>query len=432
MLGGFAAAAAGGTGLLLLPGATERPGGASFIEALFTAVSALCVTGLVVVDTPGHWSSFGECVILVLIQIGGLGVMTTGAVIGLAVARRLSLRTRLTAAAEAGGGRPVNAPEVILGVLRITVLTEAAVAVILTLQFALTYGMPWDQASWYGVFHAVSAFNNAGFSLFSDNLAGFAADPVVCLSISAAVILGGLGFPVLMQLRRRPFTPLAWSLNTRLVLLGTGVLLAAGTLLVLLVESGNPRTLGPLNWPARLLAAFFQSVQTRTAGFSSINIGEMDPLSWLGMDLLMFIGGGPAGTAGGIKVTTFMVLIYVVAAELRGGASVTMLGKRLGSQVPREAITMLLAAAALVLAATGFLMAVTDFGLDVLLLETTSAFGTVGLSAGISAAIGPVGQSVLVVLMFVGRLGPLLLAAGLALRSRRSRVELPEERPIIG
>ena len=367
-----------------------------------------------------------------LIQIGGLGVMTIASVVGLAVIRRLSLRSRLTAAAET---KSIGLDEVrgmILGIVRVSLGVEGIVAVILSLQFGLTYGKPFGEAVWLGVFHAVSSFNNAGFALFSDSMMSFVSDPVICLSMSAAIILGGVGFPVIMQLRRHFTNPRLWTMNTRLVLWGTVLLLVLGTVFITLLEWDNPRTLGALDWPARLLAGFFQSVQTRTAGFNSIDTSAMHSTTWFGIDALMFIGGGPAGTAGGIKVTTFAVLFFIVVAEVRGDAVVNVFGKRLSRAVHRQAIAVALIAAALVATSTGALMLLTGLSLDQTAFEVISAFGTVGLSTGITAEVTVVGQIILVLLMFIGRLGPITFASALALRERRLLYQLPKERPIIG
>jgi trk system potassium uptake protein TrkH len=429
---GFAVAVLIGTLLLTLPIAKVGPGGASFAEAIFTATSAVCVTGLAVVDTATYWTPFGQVVILLLIQVGGFGVMTFASVVGLAVVRRLSLRSRVTAASEAHSVDLEDVKGLVLGVVRISLLVEGAVMVLLTLRFIFGYGEPVSRALWLGVFHSVSSFNNAGFALFSDSLMGYAVDPFICLPIAAAVILGGLGFPVIVQLRKHLRSPLQWSMNTRIVLTGTVTLLVAGTVYITAIEWSNPATLGPMDWPAKLLVGFFQSVQTRTAGFNSIDVGSMDSASLFGMDVLMFIGGGPAGTAGGIKITTFAVLYFILLAEIRGDGVVNVFGKRLSRAVHRQAIAVVLLAVFVVMVSTATLMVLTDLSLDALLFETISAFGTVGLSTGITAGLPPAGQAILIVLMFIGRLGPITFASALALRERPRTYELPKERPIIG
>ena len=432
VFGGFSAAALLGAGLLALPIAKSGPGGATPIEALFTAVSALCVTGHIVVDTPTYWTLFGQVVILVLIQVGGFGVMTFASFVGLIVVRRLSFSARLNTAAEAHSLGLGDIKSLVLGVVRISLVIEASVALILAVRFATAYGYSPLEAAWLGVFHGISSFNNAGFSLFSDSIIGFAADPVVSLTICISVILGGLGFPVILQLLRDGWRPRLWNMNTRLVLAFTAILLLGGTLYITALEWDNPDTLGALDPGARVLTGFFHSVQTRTAGFNSVDIGAMDGATLLGMDVLMFIGGGPAGTAGGIKVTTFAVLLFILLAEIRGDGVVNVAGKRLSRAVHRQAIAVVLVSVAVVVAATIAIMLISNLDLDRVLFETISAFSTVGLSTGITAGLPAPAQLILVVLMFVGRLGPITFATALALRQRNVVYQLPKERPIIG
>lgn len=432
ILVGFAIAAAVGTALLTLPVAKAGPGGASPIEALFTAISAISVTGHIVVDTASYWTLGGQIVILALIQLGGLGVMTFASVVGLIVVRRLSLTTRITAATEARSVGLDDIGRLVKGVALISLIIEGVTSLILALRFAIGYGYAWHEAAWLGLFHGVSSFNNAGFSLFSDNLIGFAGDPIISLTISTAIILGGLGFPVLVQLRRHLRHPRAWSMNTRIVVAATPVLLVLGTVFITVVEWSNPATLGKLDWPDRILAGFFQSVQTRTAGFNSVDIGQLHETTWLGMDVLMLIGGGPAGTAGGIKVTTFAVLLFIVIAEVRGDGVVNVFGKRLSRAVHRQAIAVVAVSLGVIISATGAIMLMTAHGLGPVLFETISAFSTVGLSTGITAELPPAAQLVLALLMFVGRLGPITFATALALRERQVLYQLPKERPIIG
>lgn len=429
---GFAAAIAVGTALLMLPIAKSGPGGASFLEALFTATSAVCVTGLTVVDTPTYWSGFGQVVIMLLIQLGGLGIMIFASLIGLVLARKMSIRSRLNTAAEAKAIGLDDVRGLVRGIVLISLIIEAATFALLFPRFVFGYGYDAGQAGWHALFHAISSFNNAGFALYTDNMIGFVSDPFICLPMCAAIILGGLGFPVIFQLRKEFRHPLHWSMNTKLVLWGTGVLLVIGTIYITAIEWGNPDTFGRLDPWARVLAGFFHSVQTRTAGFNSVDIGAMHDETWLGMDVLMFIGAGPAGTAGGIKVTTFAVLFFIMMTELRGEGAVNIFGKRLSRAVHRQAITVVLIAVAAVVAGTGLLMLLSGENLDRALFETVSAFATVGLSTGITADLNDASQLVLVVLMFLGRLGPLTLGSAIALRERRILYELPKERPAIG
>ncbi|HEX8079976.1 MAG TPA: potassium transporter TrkG [Jatrophihabitans sp.] len=421
-----------GTALLALPVAAAGPERASFWEALFTAASAVCVTGHLIVNTATYWSPFGHVVILVLFQIGGFGVMTMATLLGMLVSRRIGLRTRITTAVETRSLGIGDVRSVIASVLRISLAFEAVTALALTARFYFGYDEPAGRALWLGVFHGVSAFNNAGISLFRDNLVPFADDPWVCLPVAFAVISGGLGFPVLLQLRRELLHPRFWTLNTRLVLAASAVLLVSGTAFITAMEWNNDRTLGELSFGSRLLNGFFLSTMTRTGGFNSVDIGALDPATWLGMDVLMFIGGGPAGAAGGLKVTTFAVLFFIIYTELRGDGAVNALGKRLPRSAHRQAITVALVSVAVVVVATLALLVMTEFTLDQVLFEVVAAFSTAGMSTGITPDLPLAGQMIVVILMYLGRVGPVILASGLALRRTTRLYELPKERPIIG
>ncbi|GAA1684343.1 potassium transporter TrkG [Nonomuraea maheshkhaliensis] len=429
---GFGMAVVIGAAVLALPIATESGESAGLLAALFTATSAVCVTGLVVVDTPTHWSMVGESVIAGLIQVGGLGIMTLATLFTVLVAGRLGLRARIFAQAETKTLSMADVRHVVRRVVVFSLLCEAVTAVILTGRFLLGYGEPWGRAVYLGVFHAISAFNNAGFALWPDSVMRFVADPWICLTIAAAVIVGGLGFPVVFELLRGWRRPRRWSVLTRITVGVTAVLLAAGTLVFLAAEWHNPKTLGTLDDSGKLLAAFFAAVMARTAGFNSVDIAGMDPTSWLATDLLMFIGGGSAGTAGGIKVTTFGLLAFVIWAEMRGEREVNVGHRRLPEPAQRQALAISLISVALVALSTYLLLALTSHSLDRVLFEVVSAFATVGLSTGITADLPPAGHLLLVMLMFIGRIGPLTLGTALALKDRARRYQLPEERVIVG
>ena len=431
VVGGFAFASGVGTLLLMLP-ISAQGRAATPLEALFTAVSAVCVTGLTVVDTETFWSGFGQVVILALIQIGGLGIMLFASLIGVVLARKLSIRSRLTAASEARSIGVGDVRGLVKGIALITVVIELAVAFVLFLVYLLRYGYAPLDAAWKAIFHAVSAFNNAGFALYSDNLVRYASDPIVLLPLAAATILGGLGFPVIMQLRKEFRHRLHWSMNTNIVLSATATLLILGTIYICVIEWNNPATLGTMDVGSRILTGFFHSVQTRTAGFNTVDIGQMHEATWLGMNVLMFIGAGPAGTAGGIKVTTFAVLFFIIYTELRGDSAVNIFGKRLSRAVHRQVITIALLSVGVVMSATTALLLITGLDLDRVLFEAISAFATVGLSTGITPTLPPSAQLILIALMFLGRLGPLTLGTAIALKHRPLLYELPKERPVIG
>ena len=421
-----------GTVLLMLPMSRADPGGAPLLIALFTSTSAVCVTGLAVQDTATYWSGFGQGVILALSQIGGFGIMTGATLLGLLVTRRLRLSTRLIAQAET---RSIALGEV-AGLLRliflVTVSVELAAAAILTLRLRYTYQEPWDQAIWNGLFHAISAFNNAGFSTYSDGMMRFVADPVVIMTVTVAVVLGGLGFPVLYELRRKLRHPARWSIHTKITLLGTAVLLPAGWVAVLAFEWSNPDTLGPLDLTGKLLASMFHSAMTRSGGLNSVDIGKMELETLAVSYVLMLIGGGSASTAGGIRVTTFLLLGFVVLAEIRGEPDTTAFRRRISSEVQRQALSVVLLAVGLVALATLLLLVLTDFALHDVLFEAISACATVGLSTGITPKLPPAAQFVLVVMMFTGRVGTVTIATAFALRMRKRPYRYPEERPIVG
>jgi potassium uptake TrkH family protein len=429
VIAGFLGAIAVGTLLLLLPiAASGEP--ASFMQALFTATSAVCVTGLIVTDTPVFWSGFGEAVILVLIQIGGLGVMTVASLLGVLVSRRLDLSSRLVAAAST---RTVSLGDVRRMLIRVVVLAavvEGAVAAVLTVRFAVTYDEPFGRALWDGVFHAVSGYNNAGFALFSGSLMDFVSDPWICVPIAAATIVGGLGLPVVLEVLRERRRPKRWSLHTKITLLMTVLLLVAGTGFFLVTEADA--TMGNLSGADRILASFTQSANARTAGFNSLDTGALHSETWLGTIILMFIGAGSGGTAGGIKVTTFAVLAVVIWSELRGEPDGNLFDRRISAATQRQALTVALLAVAIVVLPTLWITALSPFNVDQILFEVTSAFTTTGLSTGITAQLAWYHQVVLVLLMFIGRLGPITLGTALALRARRRLYRLPESAPIIG
>jgi trk system potassium uptake protein TrkH len=430
--GGFGAAVLVGTGLLALPVATESGQPAPLLDALFTATSAVCVTGLATVDTGGYWSTFGEVVILALIQAGGLGIMTLATLFTVLVSGRLGLRARFLAQAETRVLSLRGLRRVVRNIVLFSLVSEAATAAVLTGRFAVGYDQPLGDAAYHGVFHAVSAFNNAGFSLNPDNLMRYVADPWISLTVAAAVIVGGLGFPVIFELARGWRRPRQWTVLTRITLTLTATLLAVGTIIFTLVEYANPKTLGPLDGPGKLLAGFFASAMTRTAGFNSLDISALRSESLLASDILMFIGGGSAGTAGGIKVTTFGLLAFVIWAEMRGEPQVNVGRRRVPDSNQRQALAIALLGIGAVVVATFALLAMTPYSLDRVAFEAVSAFATVGLSTGITADLPSAGQLLLVVLMFLGRTGPLTVASALALRDHAPRFELPEERTIIG
>jgi trk system potassium uptake protein TrkH len=421
-----------GTGLLLLPVARAGPDGAPLHVANFTATSAVCVTGLTTVDTRTYWTPFGQVVILLLMEAGGLGFMAMASLLGLAVTRRIGLRRKLIAQTEINVVQLGETRRILLGVAAFSLLFEMLAAAVLTGRLWLAYDQPIGRAAWSGVFHAVAAFTNSGFSLYSDNLVGFVSDGWVSLTLALTVIAGGLGFPVLLELLGHRRRSRSWSLHTKLTLTMTVILLVVGTVAILGFEWSNPATLGRLDLPGKLLAGFFQSVTPRTAGFNSVDYAQMHEASWLVTDILMFIGAGSAGTSGGIRVTTFAVLFLMIRAEVRGVPTVSAFRRRIPDTAQRQALAVALIGIGAVVLATLAITALSPFPLARTSFEAFSAFGTVGLTTGITAALPLGAQNLLILLMFLGRTGPVTLATALALREHEPRYRYPEERPLIG
>ncbi|MCQ4259445.1 TrkH family potassium uptake protein [Stutzerimonas stutzeri] len=421
-----------GTVLLMLPAASSSGASAPFVTALFTSVSAVCVTGLVVVDTGTYWTAFGQVVILGLFQLGGFGMMTVATLLGLLVNRSFRLRTKMIAQVENRSLGVGDISSVAKLVFVVTLVVEAAAALWLTLRLHLAYDVSLPAAAWSGLFHAVSAFNNAGFSIYADSLMGYATDGFVLTPIMIAIVIGGIGFPVLQDLRNKFDDPRHWSLHTKLTLSGTAILLIAGFLFFVYFEWGNSRTLAPMSVMDKLLSALFMSVSARTAGFNALDIGALTHESWALHYLLMFIGGGSAGTAGGVKVGTMAILVLMVVAEIRGRPDCEIFGRRIGSTAQRQAITVMVLGSAMVVLGTLVILRETDFPTDQVIFEVISAFGTVGLSTGITAALPESSQLMLSLLMYIGRVGTITLAVSLALGAHRMPYRYPEEHPIVG
>ena len=436
----FGAASIAGTLLLLLPFATAPGNSTSVVAAFFTAVSAVCITGLTVVDTATHWSGFGQLVIMVLIQLGGLGIVSFATLLGLLVSGRISLRDRLNTLSEAKIVGADSLPKLLSRILIVYFGFELVLATYLSLRLHFSYGEGVFQSIWHGTFHAISAFNNGGFSLYTDSMTGFNQDMFFIAPVMLAVVVGGLGFPVLIELHERIWRlrlqpggkAKRFSLHTRLTLWMTVSLIVLGALFIGAIEWNNPGTLGGLNTWDKLVNTFFTSIMPRSGGFNSLDISAMDPASWLGIDLLMFIGGGSASTAGGIKVTTIAVLIFIIYTEIRGETAVNVGNRRLPRSIQRQALTLVALSATAILLTTLLFAATTDFSIDEILFDVISAAATVGLSTGITADLPAFHQIWLAFLMFVGRIGPVVVASALALRVTKRHYELPKERPLIG
>ncbi|ALE07224.1 potassium transporter Trk [Arthrobacter sp. ERGS1:01] len=417
--------------VLCLPAASRNGQPTAFHDALFTAVSAVCVTGLTTVSTALHWSFFGQLVILIGIFVGGLGILTLASLMSLMVSKRLGVRGKLIAQEAMNAGRLGEVGTL----LRIVISTSVAVEVVLALAMAprfLILGESLPQAVWHAVFYSISAFNNAGFTPHSDGVVPYEADLWILVPLMIGGFIGSLGFPVMMVVLVTGFRFKKWTLHAKLTVQVSLMLLGAGAVLWGAMEWTNPATIGNMSFGDKITHSIFASVMTRSLGFNLVDMNHMHSSTMLLTDALMFVGGGSASTAGGIKVTTLAVMFLAIVAEARGDNDVKVYGRTIPQGTMRVAISVIMMGATFVMIATGLLLAISGQSLDRVLFETISAFATVGLSTGLSAELPPSGVYVLCAMMFFGRVGSITLAAALALRQRRQLFHYPEERPIIG
>lgn len=402
------------------------------MPAFFTSISATTVTGLTTVDTATFWTPFGQVILLLLVEAGGLGVMTIASLVGLMIGGRMGLRSSIVVQSEMNALSLGDVRGLIRRVATTMFLFQLLVAVFLVIRYRIAYFDDWGQASWHAIFHSISAFNNAGLSLNSDSLTGYIGDGWIIFPMSVAVFFGAIGFPVLAELRREWRKSDGWTIHTRLTVWGSLALFLIGTFAFGAVEWTNPGTLGAMNYWDRFVTSIEGGIMGRSGGFASIDYALVRPETLGITSIMMFIGGGSAGMAGGIKVTTFFLLAYVVIAELRGDPEVRIGNRSINAATIRQAVTIALLGVMWIVLSALALMAFSSHDALSVLFEVSSAFGTVGLSTGIAPDLGVIGQVLLGFLMFLGRVGPITVAAALTLRRRRLRYHLPEERPIIG
>jgi trk system potassium uptake protein TrkH len=410
---GFAVLTLAGTLLLMLPSATATGAGTPLLDALFTATSAVSGTGLVVADTADYWSVFGQVVILLLMELGGLGFMTSATVLILLFRRRVSLRERLLLRTELGAEHLAGLDVLVRRIVLISLAIQAIGMVVLTLLLAGRYALA--DAAWHGLFLAVSTFTNAGFDLFGGfrGLTGFQHEPLFLLSAAALVILGGLGVSPLIDLAH-PRQLRRASLDTKLVLVSTGLLLGGGTLALAALEWQNSATLGALPPVDRLVNAFFHSASPRSAGFNTLDMTRLTSATLLVTIVLMFIGAAPRSMAAGIRVTTTIVLALAAVATLRGQSHAVAFGRQIPQPVVMRALTVLLLAVLVVLGVTLALTVTEGVRFEEALFEAVSAFSTCGMTTGLSVRLSGPGKVILAITMLAGRLGLLTLALALA------------------
>ncbi|WP_413242619.1 TrkH family potassium uptake protein [Paenibacillus sp. 1P07SE] len=418
--------------LLMLPAASTAAGSIGLLDALFTATSAICVNGLVVLDTGSVFTTFGQVVIMVMIQIGGLGFMTLGVMVAIVLGKKIGLKQRLVIQQATNSSSAQGLVKLSIYMVMIAFAFEAIATLILTLRWQGDLG--WGQAVYHGLFHSVSAFNNAGFALWSDSMSAYIGDPVVNVTIVLLFIIGGLGYIVVVDiLRKRSWRRL--SLHSKVVLLGSGILFGAGFILLYLLESWNPATFGPLDTGEQLWAAFFQGATPRSSGFNTIDIGSMLTTSQFLIIILMFIGAASGGTGGGIKINTIIVLVLATVNTFRGRGQIHAFDRRIASDTVMRALAVVMSSLGVVLIVS-LLLTISEGMLEEhfleVLFEATSAFSTTGLSMGLTSELSPAGKIIVTVTMFAGRLGPLTLAYALAQKKRSSKIGYPEDHILIG
>ncbi|GAA5153202.1 potassium transporter TrkG [Microbacterium pseudoresistens] len=432
------------TALLSLPLASRDHTVTPLADALFTAVSTICVTGLSVVDMATHWSPFGMVVIFIGVNIGGLGVLTLASVLGLVISKRLGLRAKLIAAGDsnplrAHGGVVNEGQTVRLGevgqMLRTVAVSAFVIEVALMLLLYPSLVMAEVDplvALWEAPFYAAMSFTNTGFTPNPGGVLPFADDYLVLIILMAGVFLGSIGFPVIYSLAKHVWHVKAWSLHSKLTLITTVLLFVLGAAVFLLLEFDNPRTFGSMDAGDTTFQAFFLSAMTRSGGFSVVPASDLNGSSQLVACMLMFVGGGSASTAGGIKVTTLAVLALAVFSEAKGRPSVQAFGRRIPSDVQRVALSVVAWGATIVAVATVAIEQITKAPVIDVLFDVISAFGTVGLSTGVTESLPDPAVYIMAAAIFMGRVGTVTLAAAVAATSRTQLYSLPVERPIVG
>lgn len=435
---GFFAVIAAGTLLLMMPFSSSDGSWGEIVVALFTSTSAVCVTGLGVVDTGTYFSFWGQLVITLLVQIGGLGYMTMTTFLMLLIGRRFDLRQKL--AIQESFDRPFlqGSQSLVRSIIATTLVFEIAGIILLFKVFSEDYDLPYS--FWLATFHSVSAWNNAGFSLFKDNLMSYHASWIINLTIPGLIILGGIGYQVIIEFYiwlveriQKKHKRYIFSLNFRVVTTTTFKLLLIGTVAFFLIEYNNPDTLADFSLKDKILAAWFQSVTTRTAGFNTIDNGKMATAALFVTMGLMFVGASPSGTGGGIKTTTLRIISNCTRSVLQGKEEVIIYKRTVPSPLILKAIAVVFGSAMTVILATTIISFFeSEFNLIQILFEVISAFGTVGLSMGITASLSPLAKLILVATMYTGRVGVILLIAAIVGDPHPSVIKYPEENMLVG
>ncbi len=420
-----------GTILLMLPEASVAHRVTPFVDALFTATSATCVTGLIVFDTGTYFSLFGQLVILVLIQLGGLGIMTVSTAFALIMGRRLTLKLENVMQSVIGDNERLNAFQLLKNIVIVTAIIEGIGAMVLFVKFAQT--MPPSQAMYSSIFHSVSAFCNAGFSLFPDSLIRYVDSPLVNFTITGLILLGGIGFAVMIDLYRyilRVDRVRKLNLHSKIVLMISAFLILVGFISFFVSEYNG--VMAGFSISRRMLSSWFQSVTARTAGFNTLDTALISPASVMVFLVLMFVGASPGSTGGGIKTTTFAVLMLSLTSMLKGRRELSLYNRRIALSNFREATSLITLSGIIIFIVVFLLFLFENLPFEKLLFEAISAFGTVGLSMGVTDKLGRAGRLLITVLMYIGRIGPLTLIYALSMRKREPNIKYAEEKIAIG
>ncbi|MFW5998321.1 MAG: TrkH family potassium uptake protein [Bacillota bacterium] len=432
LVAGYFVVILSGAFLLMLPVATVDHSGLNFVDALFTSTSATCVTGLIVVNTSTAFTLFGQIVIMILIQIGGLGIMTMSTLIAFVLGKKIGLKERMIIQEDLSQFKISGVVKLVQYVLGFTFIIEGIGALLMFFRLIKEYHF-W-KAIYFSVFHAVSAFNNAGFDLFGNSLESFTGSFIINFAIMALIILGGIGFGVLVELYNiksiKNFRN--FSLQTKIVLTFTMILLLSGFLMILFLEYNNTETMGNLSFGNKLLSSLFLSVTPRTAGFNTVPTGALRNSTLFFVIILMFLGASPGSTGGGIKTTTLGVMVYTLWNMITGKRDIEVYKRQLENEVIYEAFSITLLAAGLVCFVTIALTIIENMSFLSIIFETVSAFGTVGLSTGITSSLSSIGRILITITMFAGRVGPLTLAVAFAERSQKGIYHYPKEKVMVG
>lgn len=432
---GFAVIILMGAVLLTLPIASKDGHPMRFLDALFTATSAVCVTGLVVVDTGTYFSQFGHFIIIGLIQIGGLGFMTMSTLWAIILGKKIGLKERILLQESFNQISLAGLVRLIRNVILVTLAFEVTGGILLTLRFIQQF--PFDRAVAFGFFHSVSAFCNAGFDLFGQvytpyaSITHYASDWLVLPVIGSLIVCGGLGFPTIMELIKYPRTR-KFSLHTKVVLKVTTFLILVGTILILIIEMNNPKTIGGLDVSGKILSAVFQSITPRTAGYNSLNIGQLTQATWFLMVILMFIGASPSSTGGGVKTTTIGVVLGTIIATIKGKDDVEMFERRIPKDLVYKALTLITIALGWVTLVTLVMSFVEPYEFLRLFFEVMSGFATVGLTTGITPHLTDLSRILLIITMFIGRVGILTVAVALSKTYKPTTSKYIEDKLVIG